>query len=261
MILTVALVVSVTVIPLPRTPLHGFGMRGDLAYLAKPADGGGLQVERLRRSGTTWTPEYTFPQRFRGPLAVVALSDGVAIGDYEGGTVMRYRDDGSVVWKTWLRYPNRITRGPGDTVWAFFNSGVIVRKIADSSEFEPFLGKYGQELAMPELSDVAPRPDGGFYALDVNGTLLSVAKGGAVTILAEGLSAHGVIEARGSLYVLNVEGVATLMKVAGGKAQTVWTAPASDEQATNLFALPDGRVGVVTASERAGRVYLITPGR
>ena len=260
MTLTLALAVSVTVVPLPRTPLHGFDMRGDTAYLAKPADGGGLVVERLRRNGNYWTSEYTFPQRFRGPLGVIALSDGVAICDYEGGTVMRYRDNGAVVWKSWLRYPNRITRGPNDTVWAFFNSGVIVRKIADSSEFEPFLRKYGQELAMPELSDIAPRPDGGFYALDVNGTLFSVAKSGMITRLAQGLSAHGVIEARGSIYVLRAEGIASLMKVTGGKAQTVWTAPGSDEQATNLFSLPDGRIGVVTASDRAGRVFLITPG-
>lgn len=259
MILTAALALSVVVIELPRSPLYGFDMRGDVAYLGKPVEGG-LQVERIRRSGTTWRSEYTFPQRFRGPLAVIALSDGVAIGDYESGTVIRYRDNGSVVWKSWLRYPNRITRGPNDTVWAFFNSGVVMRKIPDSSEFEPFLGKYGQELAMPELSDIAPRADGGFYALDVNGTLLSVARGGVVTTVARNLSAQGVLEVRGTVYVLRVEGTAALMKVVGGKAQAIWAAPNSNEQVASFFALPDGRVAVATGSRHEGRVYLIMPG-
>lgn len=259
--MTLALaLVSTVMIPLPSTPVYGFDLRGDTAYLARPAERGGLLVERLRRRGNSWVKEHTFPGRFRGPLAVVSLSDGVVVGDYEGGTVVRYREDGSVVWKSWLRYPNRIVRGPGDSIWAFFNSGVVVRKTNDSSEFEPFLGKYGQELALPELSDVAPRPDGGFYALTASGALLSVDRSGVVGTIARGISAQGVILAGGSIYVLRSEGTAMLMRVESNKTEHVWTAPTADEQATNLFVHSDGRIGVVVGSERGGRVFLISPG-
>jgi outer membrane protein assembly factor BamB len=258
MTLALALVVSVTVLDLPRSPLYGFGMRGDVIYLGKPVEGR-VQVERLRRSGDVWKSEFTFPEKFKGPLGVIAVSDGVVIGDYEEGRIFRYKDSGKVVWKTWLRYPNRFTVGPNDTIWAFFSSGLVARKIPDSSEFEPFLARYGQELTMPRLSHLVARDDGGFYAVDLNGMVLSVTKTGVISVLATGLGAEAIALLKGEIYLLSVQGTPKLYRFRNGKAELIWTAPSAEEQVAEFFALPD-RLAIAVGTRDKGRVFLIAPG-
>lgn len=258
MTLGLALVLSVTVIDLPRSPAYGFGMRGNAFYLGKPVEGG-IQVERLRLSGESWRVEFVFPAKFRGPLGVIAVSDGVVIGDYEEGHIIRYKDSGQVVWRTWLRYPNRFTIGPNDSIWAFFSSGLVMRKIPDSSEFEPFLARYGQELTMPRLSHLVARDDGGFYALDINGTLLSVARTGEISVLARDLNAEAIALLRGEVYVLSVQGRPKLSRIRDGRQTTIWTAPSADEAVAEFFAL-DNRLAVALGTRDKGRVFLITPG-
>jgi hypothetical protein len=258
-ILTAFALVAVANLSLPASPRAGFAMRGDVVYLGRAASDK-VEVVRYLRQGSDWKEESKLPGRYIGPLSLIATKRGVIIADYEGGDIVEFTDDGKQIWKDWVRYPSRIVGGPDGSVWVLKNSGEIVRKIPESSKLEPLLGRFGEEVITDAALDLAPLPDGGVAVIDEAGRILKYARNGGRQVLAQNVSADGLVAVGGSFVALKIEPSPRLFLVNSSRTQTLWEAPGAGTLPVSLFPYDSKTVGLAVEEQGRGVVYLISVG-
>lgn len=155
----------------PVAPFAGFAIDVDGTALGPKMVDEKVRLARYKIEGNRLVETKVYDPVFDGMLQIIPIKDGVIVGDYESGIVMELARDGTIRWKAKTRYPTMLRADSAGHVWAVFNSGYIMRKTPDSSEFEHVLHENGLEMTEDFCVDIVPVGDGTFYTVQEDGQL------------------------------------------------------------------------------------------
>ncbi len=165
------LLIALTQISIPLQPNAGFAFDNDGSILATILEGETVKIGRFAVDGNSVRRTHVYPFEFKGKLEILPKKSGFVIADYESGLVTDYAKDGKVIWQRRLRYPMLVKLDTSENIWAMFNSGYIMRKTPDSSEFEFILDRQGREISEDFAVALVPQSDGSFYTLQEDGEI------------------------------------------------------------------------------------------
>lgn len=167
----IVLIALLSEIATPIAPLAGFAIDYDGTALAPKLVDEKVRLARYRIESGKLVEVKTYDHVFDGMLQIMVTKDGIIVGDYESGNVLEMDRAGAVRWRAKTRYPTMLRGDTAGHVWAVFNSGYIMRKTPDSSEFEHVLQPNGLEVTEDFCIDIVPVGDGTFYTVQEDGEL------------------------------------------------------------------------------------------
>lgn len=252
----IALLASFVTISTPFIPSNGWAVDSDGSIYGALGENEN-KVSRLVRFSNengTLKESFRFPQKFEGILEIIPTAEGIIVADYEGGFLGLLKRDGKVVWQTKTRYPSIVRDNGKGTAYLLFGGGRFFFKTSDSSDVEPILDKDGRELALEEIMDIAPMPNGDIFAVNGEGDLIFIDATKTAKRFATIKTMRLLSTTKGGVLVLQNSQLIRVSQT--GQKTNLWTLPKPDPEAS-IRRTGDGRIAIASNQGLKGVIYIL----